>query len=100
MEYFLLWLLLSSFWIWGFNYAFQEGEILGRPGDWIRNKWPDWVLSPTIECPKCMASIHGTFWYLYAFWDQYNFIHHTLFVVALCGLNEVLYQIMKDDCEN
>lgn len=93
MEQYLIWIALSSLWIWGFNLAFQEGEILGKPGEWINRHLPEWIVKPTIGCPLCMASIHGTGWYLFAWWGSYHFVFHILFVVCVCGLNTVIYKL-------
>jgi len=96
MTEYIQWILLSVFWIWGFQYSFRDGEILGKLGNWARCHWEEWVLSPTIECNKCMSSVHGTFWYLYAYWQDYNFFMHALFVVAICGLNDFLSNLIEE----
>ena len=30
--YYFMVMAVALLWIWGFNYAFKEGEILGKPG--------------------------------------------------------------------
>jgi hypothetical protein len=63
---FILSVLITVAWIWGFEYTFKEGEIFGRPGQWMRANLPDWFLKPTIDCKYCMSSVHGSvfFWIL------------------------------------
>lgn len=92
MTEFLQWLVLAGLWIWGFQYAFQVGNVLGRVGDFVRRA-PRWAAKPTVDCTKCMASVHGTAWYLLSKL-QYSPLDHLLFVVALCGLNYVIDGLM------
>lgn len=88
MTEFIQYIFITAFWIFGVNYAFKTGEILGGPGDYMRAMWPKWLVKPTIGCSKCMASVHGTIFFVI-------FIHSTIlmwvvFVVCVCGLNVIL----------
>lgn len=97
---FLLWAVFVAFWCWGFMNAFLEGEILGGIGKVLRKTLPSWVADPTFSCQVCMASIHGSIWYLIAcfyFHDlKWNFFLHVLFVVSVSGFNYVLTKITKE----
>jgi hypothetical protein len=88
MNEFLQCLFVASFWIFGFHYAFKSGEILGGPGDYIRANLAKWIVKPTIGCVKCMASVHGTIFFL--IFVQSSIMMWIVFVVCLCGLNYIL----------
>lgn len=82
--------LFTTFWCWGFHNAFKDGEVLGRPGNWIRNNMPPWWRDPMVECPVCMASVHGTIWFL--IWEpQWAFLPWIMFIVAVSGFNYVIH---------
>jgi len=86
--------LFTAFWCWGFHNAFKDGEVLGMPGTWLRAHLPAWVLDPTIDCPVCMASIHGTTWFL--IWEpKWAFLPWIMFIVAVSGFNYVI-QLITD----
>lgn len=87
--YYFMIMALCLFWIWGINYAFKPGEILGQPGDWIRNNWPSWLVTPLFDCPYCMSSIHGTvfFWF---FLSDYEWYLWPVFVVSLTGIGALV----------
>lgn len=56
--------LIAVAWIWGFEYTFKEGEIFGRPGEWMRKHWPEWVNKPLFDCKYCMSSVHGSIMFI------------------------------------
>lgn len=89
-------LILAIFvvgWCWGFHNAFRDGEIFGVVGNWLRAHLPAAVLDPTIECPICMASIHGTTWFLLL--HEWYFLPWIMFIVAVSGFNYVIH-ILSD----
>jgi hypothetical protein len=88
MTEFLQFLFIAAFWIFGFHFAFKEGKIFGRIGDWLRYR-P--ISKPLTECPMCMASVHGTAFYLY--FMPFDIVMWIVFVVCLCGLNYILNSI-------
>lgn len=97
----------AFFWIWGVHCLFSEGHLLEGQGDFIRDKMPKWFSKPTIGCPACMASVHGSLW----FWTfgQYvlpgpvnllTFVFWIVFCICLCGVNFILLEsIYKDEGE-
>jgi len=95
MTDFLVWLIISSFWIWGFHFCFREKQIFGSTGNWLDNRLPKWICKPLFKCPMCMASIHGTAIYLLSPM-AYHPAYHLLFVMALCGLNDIIDGLTAD----
>lgn len=95
MTDFLVWLIISSFWIWGVHFCCRENQVLEILGNVIDNILPKWASKPLVRCPMCMASVHGTAIYLLSplpyFWYM-----HILFVVALCGLNDIIDGLTAD----
>lgn len=92
---FLVWLFISSFWIWGVHFCFMGNQIFGKVGEWLNNRLPKWACKPLFLCPMCMASVHGTVIYL-ASPMHYLWYMHLLFVVALCGLNDIIDGLTAD----
>jgi len=113
MTDFLLLLVLTSLWIFGFRTLFQEDMILEKLGNKLWGEslqyaadekyhptggWlPVWFCKMLFQCPPCMASVHGS----YSFFLLFD--HHGIsiidttglwiaFCICLCGLN---YLIMK-----
>lgn len=89
---FALWAVFVAFWCFGFMNAFQDGEIFGSVGNYLRKSLPSWVVDPMFECQMCMASLHGTTWYFLAGYD--TSVMWPLFVVSISGLNYVLSKLM------
>jgi len=92
MEYFAQYILvmfLAVCWIWGFNYCFKEGEIFYPIGEWLRKHVKDYFLKPTIDCPYCMSSVHGTIIYA-LFIPEYGWFMWVYFCFAICGLTAIL----------
>lgn len=93
---FILNLVVSSLWIWGFHCVFKPRfigfnilfELFGIV--WYR-AYRGYFMKPIASCPACMASIHGlfigsilhiTYWYI------------PLFCICLCGLNFIIIEIL------
>lgn len=93
IEY-LTWILLTSFWCWGFHNAFEEGQIFGKIGDYLRDNIVDFWLKPLLTCPICMSSIHGTIWYFIS-QPEYSFTSWIMFIVAASGINYVIYNLFQ-----
>jgi hypothetical protein len=85
---FILVTLITVTWIWGFEYTFKEGEVFGRPGQWMRANLPEWVLKPTIDCKYCMSSVHGTAFFL-LFLREYPWWMWVMFLFCLCGTTAI-----------
>lgn len=88
-EYFLMVLAVTVFWQWGFSYAFHSDEVLGKLGDLMRKKWPEWVNKPLFDCPYCLSSVHGSilFW---IFLSSYPLIMWPVFVVCCTGVSALV----------
>lgn len=86
---FTLWIFVGACWIWGFEYTFQEGEIFGKPGNWMRNNFPDWYNKPVFNCKYCMASFHGTIIFT-LFMSDYVWYMWILYCFCLCGFTAIL----------
>lgn len=91
---FAVFALFVCFWCWGFHNAFRDGEIFGYVGNWLRAHLPNWALDPIIECPICMASIHGTTWFL--IFHEWHFIPWIMFIVSISGFNYVIHLFTKE----
>ena len=95
---FIIWVFLVAAWCWGFMNAFQEGQIFGGPGKIIRKTFHEYLQKPTIGCPKCMPSIHGTIWYFLCV--NQGFLLWILFIVAVSGINTVIVNALAEDEED
>jgi len=95
MTEFTLWIFLTSLWIWGIHFCFAKHQILWDINDWLTNKVPKWILKPLFKCPMCMASIHGTAFYL-ASPMPYKPLLHIMFMVCVCGLNNIIDGIIAN----
>lgn len=71
-------------WIWGFEYTCRDGEIFGKPANWMRTNLPEWVTKPLFDCKYCMASIHGTMIFYSFLWGWSPFMW-IVFCFCLCG---------------
>jgi hypothetical protein len=96
MSELLQFIAIVSVWSWGFYNAFQEGQIFGKIGDWLRAHIPEYWLKPVIGCAVCMCSVHGAILYL-VIGDNFNIV--TLFVIVVCasGLNFVIKEHLYPD---
>jgi hypothetical protein len=117
MTDFILLLILTSLWCFGFRALFQEDMIFEKIGDklWGEEKYytidkatkvkkgllPEWICKPLFQCPPCMSSIHGT----YAFFSLFDHHHINIldtvslwvaFCVCLCGLNYLITKIVLE----
>lgn len=93
MTEYIIWILLTSFWCWGFHNAFEDGEIFGGIGNWLRARYNEMLLKPFIGCPICMPSTHGTLIYLHAYQGAYSFTSWIMFIVCVSGLNYIIYNL-------
>lgn len=72
---------------------------LGEPGmlfDWyqkiIRNL-PEMIWKPLGGCLKCFSGQFALWYYLIAYWQQYNFINHIAFVSAAIFISLIYHTI-------
>lgn len=97
MENFLLLLLFGVCWTWGIHCLFQEGYALQPAGDWMRKNMPKWSLKPLIDCPPCLASVHG--FMISAAYYEWRIVIMIAFMVCLCGLNFIIKSILYPEYE-
>lgn len=101
---FLLLILCTMLWIQGFNCLFSEGHLLEKVGDWMFGNLPEVIYKPTVGCPMCMSSLHGTVAYL--IFANTGIYLWPVFCICLCGLNYVISKfttkerIIIDDEDN
>lgn len=88
-------LFLTSFWIWGVFTLFHKGFLLARVGDFFCNKVGNEICKPIFACPPCMASIHGTIFYIY-FLPNGGFDNWVVFCVALVGINFIIKEFLYE----
>jgi hypothetical protein len=86
-------LILTCFWCMGVWTLFDKGMLLGRLGDYLAAKWPEWARKPTFDCPACMASFHGTIFWFGLGGDLWRW---PIFCIVLCGANRVMSYFLKD----
>lgn len=97
-------LFFNSFFIIGLYRATEPNHILEKPHDFLEDNLPDWIYMPFIGCIYCMASVWGTLFYIFILWfdfyrgfqdfDWYKLLYLPFYVLALSGLNFVLYEIL------
>lgn len=101
MTDFLLYILIVSAWIWGFNVLFEENNIFEKAGDWMDENLPIWINKPTWQCPVCMASAHGLLWFFIGlplcFHDALPIRQLIPFLICLCGVNYILVKLTSKE---
>lgn len=94
MTTFLISIIPACLFIHAVHVLFQEGNALEKAGVWITNKLGEYWAKPIINCPTCMASFWGLFWFFIALPLKFDVSHHwTLFpeyLLCLCGLNMII----------
>lgn len=91
MSYYIEFILVQFItvcWIWGFEYAFRDGEILGGVGNFFRSNTPEWMNKPLFECKYCMASVHGTIFYIMFLLPNPWWLW-LIFIVGCCGMTAI-----------
>jgi hypothetical protein len=104
---FIILLIIAALWIWGVKCIFSSGHIFEKAGEWVENNLPEWVYKPTIGCPACMSSVHGSIWYWtwgIVFLPEVGLLLRAviwvIFCICLCGINFILLEsIYKDESE-
>lgn len=102
MMEFILYIVLTSGFIWGVNCLFSENHILEKPGDWMREHWPESITKPLFDCAACMSSLWGLSW----FFGWIPFLFNPIpikflipFLLCLCGLNYVIIKLTSNKRE-
>ncbi len=81
-------LLIAVTFIWGLEYCFNDGEIFGKPGNWMRKHWPEWINKPLFQCKYCMSSVWGTTIFVAFLWG-WSWPLWILFCFCCCGLTAI-----------
>lgn len=76
-------LFVAGLVITGIWTLFRKEMLLGNFGEWAYKRLPQMLYKPTIGCPPCMASVHGT-WLWFTLGG--NIWMWPIFLLALCGL--------------
>lgn len=84
-------LFIAVCWIWGFEFTFQDGEIFGGIGNWLRVRVNEWYLKPLFECKYCMSSVHGTLMFVLLLWG-YPWYMWVVFCFCCCGATAIFDQ--------
>jgi hypothetical protein len=97
MTEFILYVVIASAWIWGFNALFQEGHVFEKAGDWMDDNLPWWVNKPIWSCAACQSSVHGLLWFFIGlplcFHDALPIRMLIPFLICLCGVNFVIIKL-------
>lgn len=88
---FILLLILTSLWCFGVWNAFDEDMVFGGLRKYIDN-WPGWIRKPLVDCPPCLASVHG--FAAYAIFHEIDLMVIP-FIVCLSGLNWLLLNLTE-----
>ena len=81
-------LILNCLVIFAVYVLMSEGMLFEKVGNWIKKTVGDYWCKPLICCPPCMASVHGTWFYLTLVGDLNWFL--LVYVLALCGLTYIV----------
>ena len=60
----------------------ESGMIFNKPYVLAEKYLPAWLFNPIIGCMYCVAGQIALWYYLIAFWFEYSFIDHVLFISA------------------
>lgn len=98
---FIIYILITSAWIWGVNCLFSEGHLLEATGDVLWEALPEWICKPLFNCPACMSSVHGLIWFFvgipFCFNDTLPIGQLIPFLICLCGLNFLLIKFTSKE---
>lgn len=101
MIQFLTSLLPASLFIYGLNIIFQDGHVFEKQGEWMRNKWPEYVTKPLFDCAICQSSVWGTFWFFIGLQLGFDVhLHIKLwipYVFCLAGLNTIINKLTSKE---
>lgn len=91
----ILEILECTLWIWGFYALFQKPFLLEGIGKVLNSALPRFAAKPLFDCMVCMASVHGTLFYL-LYVDQ-GWINWIVFIISVCGASFILKEIIYVD---
>ena len=84
-------LILNCLVIFGVYAVTREGMVGEKIGDFIRAKVGEYWAKPLADCPPCMGSFHGIYFYL--IFVNNGWLLLPFYLVALCGLNYLVVKI-------
>ena len=87
----LLHSLLATFISFGWCAAFEPKEIFGWAGDWMDERFPEWLKKPLYDCPKCNSFWVATIAY-WLFWGSDIFVWLATGVAAI-GIAAIVLKI-------
>lgn len=91
MIQFLIYLPIASLMIIGLNKTTDEGMIFERLGRWVKATAGEFWSKPLISCPPCMASAHGSWFFLAVLpTTHWPLWYWPVFVLALSGLSYIV----------
>lgn len=97
MSGYILLIILSSLWIWGFYAAFDSKHLLGRLASKLIAGLGTTFCRPLFLCPPCMSSVHGMVIGFIYFGVSLKVLP---FLVCLCGLNFIIKTILFPEYED
>lgn len=116
MTDFLLYILITSAWIWGIHALFQDGHILEFIANWwydditppntpelkeVDRRAKEFIAKPIFDCPVCMSSAHGLLWFFIGlplcFHDALPIRQLIPFLICLCGFNYILVKLTSKE---
>ena len=101
MTTFLLSLIPASLFIYGVNILFQEDHLLEKQGEWMRNRWPEYVTKPLFDCAICQSSVWGTLWFFLGLTIGFEIVMPIKlwipYVFSLCGMNTIINKLTSKE---
>lgn len=101
IDVFILYIIISSLWIWGINCLFSEGHLLEKQGVWMDTNLPEWLYKPMVGCAACMASVHGLLWFFIGlpvcFLESLPIRLLIPYLISLCGFNYLLIKLVSKE---
>lgn len=88
---------LTSFFVFGIWITMQEGMIFDRLGNWIKDKFPDYVYTPTAGCPICATPWYGSLIY-WIVWGS-SVKEWILVIIPAMGLATIIIKFLNQDKE-
>lgn len=93
VENLLLCLVLNELLIIGIWNLAEEDMLLEDVAKWMDDHSPKWINKPLFDCPMCMASYHGSwFWVLSQGLPATlnDFLWMAVYILALSGLGKLV----------
>lgn len=93
MNDFIIYLVITSLWIFGVYAVFDSRHLLGKVGGWVMSQTSETLCRPLFRCPVCMSSVHGGLFGVVF----YDFTLTVLpFIICLAGLNFIINSLLPE----